>query len=952
MTSDRDRQIEQICSAALDCEPDLRAAFVRDACATDEALRLEVESLLERERRAEAFLVTPALDLAARGIADHAGPPLVGRQVGTYRLLSLLGAGGMGEVYRARDTTLKRDVAIKVLPMIFTHDPHRQGRFEHEALVLASLNHPNIGTIYGIAEADGVRGLVLELVEGPTLADRLVHGPLPVVEAVLIARQIAEALEAAHEKGIVHRDLKPSNIKITGDGVVKVLDFGIAKAIAGDGSADHLPASPTTGTHDGAIVGTAAYMSPEQARGKVIDRRADVWAFGCVLYEMLTGRAAFAGDTRSDPIAVRGEREPAWGDLPESLPAGIRRVLHRCLNKDLRNRLHDIADARLELDEIASATPADAITRRGGERWPRVAAALLLLVAAGLTIAQLRSSPRPALFVTRFSIPPPENGSFARGSNGRMLAISPDGRTLAFAGRRRGGGNMLWLRALDALTPRSVPGSEGAEGLFWSPDGGSVGFFAGGKLKAVSIERGELRTVCEVTGSTTQATWSQAGVILFAAETRGVGGLLRVSSAGGVASSETTPERSRGETGHLAPYFLPDGQHYLYDVTAADGGSIYVGTLGSKDRIRLLSPSETHGASSVLGTALAYAAPGYVLFVRDRTLMAQPFDAARLERLGEPVPVIEGVRNIGTGSAAFSVSPTGVLAYWSGGELATQRLAWSTRDGRQTALAVPERAYGRLSLAPDGTRAAVEAQGHDEVQSISLIDLVRSTSTTVTSDAFSIWPLWSPDGASVIFSSSRGGMLAPYRQPVAAGEEAQRLFDSRGATVATDWSSDGRTIVYTMSGPSGAEIGVFALEDTAAPHPVLHLPTAVPDGRLSPNGRWMAYVATESGASQVYVTSFPHGRGRWPISTSGGRQPRWRRDGTELYYLSHDQRLMAVTVGSGPAFVSGVPRSLFETPATQYAVAGDGRFLLELPAVPETSPPITLVVNWTPALKR
>jgi hypothetical protein len=946
MATDRDDRIERVCMAALDLDPEARPAYVRDACAGDEALRLEIESLLEREPMAAGFLATAALDVEAGAMARQR--PMIGRRIGSYEILSLLGAGGMGEVYRARDSTLKRDVAIKVLPSVFTNDPDRQERFAREARVLASLNHPNIGAIYGLEDAGGVRGLVLELVEGHTLSERLARGPLPAAEALAIARQIADALEAAHERGIIHRDLKPANIKVTASGVVKVLDFGLAKALAGDTSADGLSESPDA-TRAGLILGTVGYMSPEQARGKPIDRRTDIWAFGCVLYEMLTGRAAFARETNSDTIAAILGSDVDWEALPAATAAGVRRLLQRCLNKEPAKRLRDIADGRIELDDAGPGAAPDAIASAPVARWPWILAVTVGgLAAAALLLVQLRPSGSP-LAVTRFSIEPPENGMFGRGSNGRMLAVSPNGKILAVVAAGQDGHTMLWLRFLDTLNASPMPGTEGSEGLFWSPDSASVGFFAGGALKTVSVETKEVRTICAVGGSTTQATWNQAGVILFVSETRGVGGLVRVSATGGAVTSVTTPDRAHGETGHLAPYFLPDGEHFLYDVTANDGGNIYVGSLSSADRIRLLNPSQMRGAPSVLGTALAYAAPGYVLFVRDGTLMAQRFDTARLQPAGDPVRVAERVQNFGSGSAAFSVSANGVLAYWGGGEFAARRLAWFTRDGRETPIALPTRAYGRLALAPDGSHAVIEQQASGAT-TIALVDLVRGTSTRFTSDAFSIWPIWSPDGANVAFSSNRDGMLAPYRQSVSAGENAQRLFDAREATVATDWLADG-SIVYASRAAAGTDIGMFRVSSAATPRRLLNVRGALPDSHVSSDGRWMTYASSDSGPSQVFVTSFPDGRGRWPISTTGGINARWRRDGKELYFLSPAGRLMAVSVRTEPTFELGAPVTLFEAHVLYYAVAANDRFLVELDAAPPTSPPITIVLNWVATLK-
>jgi serine/threonine protein kinase len=949
MTLERWSEVARLYHDAASRDAAERAAFLADACAGDDALRHEVESLLAQEPSAEGFLSAPVV---AGGMLDI-GPSFIGRQLGPYRIDALVGAGGMGEVYRAHDSRLARDVAIKILPSAFTKDQGRLSRFEREARTLASLNHSHIGAIYGLEDVDGVLALVLELVDGDTLADRLAEGPLPVAEALAIGRQIADALGAAHEKGIVHRDLKPANIKITPAGIVKVLDFGLARtdAVVSQVGLVDSPGTRGPATSEGMVLGTAPYMSPEQARGKPADRRTDIWAFGCVLYEMLTGRAVFAGETLSDTLAAILERDPDWRLLPAGTSTTLRRLLRRCLQKDPARRLHDIADARLDLEDASSAAASTAgegsVDRH--RSWARERTAWILiapvsLIAISMTLLYVYS-PTPLGATWTFAVPPPGGGAFSPASNGQMVAVSPDGGTVAFLAKVPGGKPQLWLRSRDALEAWALPGTEGAQGLFWKPDSQSLGFFAWGQLKTVPVRGGDPRTACNVTGATTEATWNQAGDILFAGDQRGVGGLRHVSVGGGIVTSETTVDRTRGETGHLWPYFLPDGRHFLYVVTGEDGGGIYIGSLGARQGRRLLDFSKTDGTSSV-----AYAAPGYVLFVVGGALMALPFDAARLEKTGEPVHVAEGVLNNGAGTGgAFSASANNVLAYWRGGDLDTARLAWFTRDGARTDTAMKADSYRRLSLDPDGGRAAVERVDASGSTAIWLLDLMQGTKLRFTSDAFSIWPIWSADGADIIFASMRDGALAPYRQAVSARENAQRLFPTSAPTLVTDSSAD-RTILYETGNSPQDDIGVIA-PSAAAPRTFLHTAAGVSDGRLSPDGRWMAYVSSRD----VYVTSFPDAAGPWRISTNGGSQPRWGPNGMELYYLAPtDRKVMAVQVTTTPTFTHGPPVSLFDAVADNYAVTRDGRrFLLAIPTgETHVSPPMTVVLNWAEALKK
>jgi serine/threonine protein kinase len=652
-----------MCDAALNREARERAAFVAAACGGDEALRQEVEALLAHAQTAEGFLAAPMGAVAADVLADEPRASLVGRQVGAYQIVSHLGTGGMGEVYRARDTKLGRDVAFKVLPASFASDPDRLARFEREARLLAALNHPHIGAIYGVEDAANIRGLVLELVEGPTLADRLQQGPVPLSEALRMAQQIADALDAAHEKGIIHRDLKPANVKIAPEGTVKVLDFGLAKAAAADGSTPDLSQSPTVtvgGTRDGIILGSAAYMSPEQARGKPVDKRTDIWAFGCVVYEMLTGRPAFAGETVTDTLAAIVEREPDWRALPSPTPVGVRRLLRRCLEKDRQERLHDIADARLEIKEALTA-PDTTANSRAVPLWRRTlpgAVALVLLVGLGLlSFIHFRETPPP--------LTPPEMRLeivTPTSADPISFALSPDGRQLVFVASGDGP-SRLWLRPLAATAAQPLAGTEGAAYPFWSPDSQSIGFFGDGKLKRVDIGGGPPQTLADA--SARGGTWNADGVILFAQTINGP--LFRIPASGGEAVAVTR----QGQ--HRFPQFLPDGRQFLfYALGTPDTSGIYLGSLDSGQTKRL----------TVADTAGVYAPSGWLVWVRGSTLVAQHLDLERRALAGDPVTVAAPVGFEDTINAgAFSVSAAGLMAYRPAGP-SRRQLRWFDRTGK------------------------------------------------------------------------------------------------------------------------------------------------------------------------------------------------------------------------------------------------------------------------------
>jgi eukaryotic-like serine/threonine-protein kinase len=957
MTPERWRQVKDVLASALERDPGERSRFVAEACSGDPELRDEVESLI----RADAGEAGATDSFAASVPAAH-GPALgSGARLGPYEVCSLLGAGGMGEVYRARDTKLRREVAIKILPRVFTADPDRLARFEREARLLAALNHPNIGAIYGFEEApsapsdgaDHLQGLVLELVEGATLADKLAasvkasaHG-LAVAEAVGIARQVADALDAAHEKGIVHRDLKPANIKITPDGVVKVLDFGLAKSTGSSGAGHHGPAAAPPpmdpdGTKDGLILGTAGYMSPEQARGRPTDKRTDIWAFGCVLYEMLAGRAAFPGETVGDTLAAVLDREPDWAALPASLPPTVRRLLGRCLEKDPRRRLRDIADARMDLDDATDpmAGPAPAGARRGS-RMAWTAAAVCAAVALGLGIRHLRTAPAAAAPPVRFSISSPPNATLTANTHAFVPTLSPDGRRLAFVAQRAGT-RLIWVRSLDALEAEPLAGTEGATYPFWSPDSRRLGFFVSNVLKTIEVGGGPARTLCEAPAYPTGGTWSQQGVIVFSG-----GGLFSVPASGG--SPAPLPA---AEGRHRLPAFLPDGRRFLYWVAPSNG--VWLGSLDSDEKTRLLTAD----------SQAVYAAPGWLLFVRGGTLVAQPFDAARGTLSGAAAPIAEQVVTSLHQAAAFSASQTGTLAYRTGTLAVPTQLTWVDRAGRRLGTVGRPARYRNPALSPDGTRLAVEMTDVDQrTQDLWVVELARDTSTRFTFDPHDdVYAAWSPDGAWIMFGSDRDGMFNLYRKRANGSGGDELVLKSPADMVPYSWTPDGSAVLYRTTGLS-INMGILSMVGPRTPRPFLPAPYNVTTGMVSPDGRWVAYQSFESGKGEVYVQSFPRPEGgKWQISESGGIHPRWRGDGRELFYYSVDGRLMAVPIRSDDALAAGAPVPLFEARLLnggttawgfrqQYEVTRDAqRFLLNLPLEEASPPSITVVVDWT-ALK-
>ncbi len=922
MQPERWRQVEEIYHAALEQEPAGRSAFLAEACHSDADLRREVEELLAQQGSLFDRSAWERLDLKP------------GSRLAAYEIVAKLGQGGMGVVYRARDTKLNRTVAIKVLPALLAQDPGRLARFEREAKVLASLNHPNIAQIYAVED----RAIVMELVEGPTLADRVAKAPMPLEEALRIAHQIADALEAAHEKGITHRDLKPGNVKITPEGVVKVLDFGLAKTAEADAPQSHV-------TEPGLILGTPAYMSPEQARGQTVDRRTDIWAFGCVLYEMLTGQRAFTGQTVSDTLATVLAREP---DI-DKVPAKARRLVRTCLEKDPKQRLQAIGDWRLLLEN--PAPPA----KTAGNRLAWAAVAILVMALAAAGFVRFRRVPPPAQQI-RFQIYAPEQAKF-----GISFSLSPDGRQLAFAATNPKGESMLWIRPLDALDARPLRGTEGAAYLpFWSPDSHHLAFATGGKLKRIDVSGGPPQELCDAPIIVTGGSWSRTGIILFASNSGHP--IFKVPASGGAAVPVT--KLAPGDAYHIAPQFLPDGHHFIYarlSKTAVQG--VYVGSIDAK-------PEEQDSrlvvsADSVRYTETPQAGGGYFLFLRAQTLMAQPFDVDTRSLKGEPVAIAEPVGLFAT-RGYFSVSNNGVLAYRQGAS-EINRLTWFDRTGKAIGNVAEPGRFEDLALSPDGSRLAAQRPGVSAIFDLWLMDLARATNTRFTfGPALHVNPVWSPDGKRIAYALERndGADILEKDSSGAGAEEA--LFHYNDNAFPQDWSSDGRSLLLALRGPrTGDDLWMLPLTGARQPAPFLQTPFNESQAQFAPDGRWVAYMSDISGQPEIYVRPFPAARGnggQWLISTGGGFQPRWRGDGKELYYLS-GPRIMTVDIATAPNFKASVPKVLFEVPiwvstvptasSHTWVASSDGkRFLINVDMSANRTQPITVVLNWTAALKK
>jgi serine/threonine protein kinase len=890
-------------------------------------------------------------------------PLHAGAKLGTYEVVAQIGAGGMGEVYRAHDTKLARDVAIKVLPANFVNDPERLSRFQREARMLAALNHPNIATIFGLEQSGNVTCLVMELVPGETLAERVKAGSLPIEEALKIAAQIAEALEAAHEKQIIHRDLKPANVKVTPEGKVKVLDFGLAKAFEGDAANEDMSNSPTlsrAATMQGVILGTAAYMSPEQAKGKAVDKRTDIWAFGCVVYELLTGKQAFHGEDVTDILAAVVRAEPDWQALPPATPVKIRDLLRRCLRKDKNQRLRDAGDARIEIQEAQTApyvTDPAPPQPQTTFAW-MVATAVLLLALVALSFVHLREAPAPQPS-TRFQVPPPEQSVIS------MFTLSPDGRFVAITALSEGR-NRLWIRPLDSLQAQVLQGTDDASYPFWSPDSMYIGFFAQGKLKKIAVTGGPPQTLCDASEGR-GGTWSSSGVVLFAPNLTGA--LYKVSAVGGVPEPATKFTATGPSDTQRYPEFLPDGRHFLYMDTRREAAGIYAGSLDGSPAIRLL-PDQS---SAVYVPPTAPRTNGYLLFRREGSLMAQPFDPGQMRLVGEIFPVAEQVGTKGNvGMGAFSASENGVLAYRSGGEVGTREFTWTDRAGKRLGT-VTKPALTRSGALSRDEKRLVFGIGDEagDLVDLWLQDMDRGVISRFTFETGVTYsPVWSPDSNRVAFTHRDAGTaeFEIYQRAVTGNGKALLVLHTDVNTSTLDWSPDGKFILYSdYQDKTKYDLWLLPLEGDRKPIPYLQTPFNELRAQFSPDGHWVAYSSDESGRFEVYVQTVPVAGPKWQISTAGGDFPKWRRDGKELYYIAADQQLMAVPVktgsGSSGAFEPGAPMPLFRiepfAPSTMAAspylpTANGERFLVNVQLGGEgmQAPPITLVLNWAAGLKK
>jgi Tol biopolymer transport system component len=897
-----------------------------------------------------------------------------GTRIGPYQVTAQIGEGGMGQVYRATDSNLARTVAIKVLPDAFAQDADRVARFEREARMLAALNHPNIAHIYGLERTQNQIALVMELVDGPTLDERILRGAIPLSEALPIARQIAEALENAHELGIVHRDLKPANIKVRPDGTVKVLDFGLAKGMEAAASAtpSGTPApgafsmsptltTPALLTGAGIILGTAAYMSPEQARGKAVDKRTDIWAFGCVLYEMLTGRRAFAGEDVTEVLARVLERDVDLTAIPATVPPAIRRLLRRCLAKDRRQRLSDIGVARLEIDEAltggAPETPS-VVSTESRSPFERAAWASAVVVAALIAAAvtfYMRPAPLSPAEV-RFEIPVSQMRFL------EDIAVSPDGSRVAFAAAAPNGRDAIWVRELSASTARLLPGTENAtpQSMMpaWSADGRYIVFAADGNLKKADVMGGSAQTLTRLGGQLGGATWNRDNVIVFASNDHG---LRRISASGGNVTAVSERDNSLEETYHDAPVFLPDGKHFLYlawSNTKEENRAIFIGSLDSSSRTRLMT-AESNATYS----------RGRLLFLRGETLVAQPFDPDRLQFTGDAVSVDVRVAKFGGELGAFSVSDTGTLIYREPrDETPTRQLVWIDRAGKTVRATDDEFPMGPgVRLSSSGNQIAfVEGNPPD----VFVYDLQRRVKTRLTTTPETDHnPVWSPDGSRVVFDSHRTGPdpqsasdAGLYERP-ANGATAERPMLDREKGVQhspRDWSADGNTLVFAKQGQNGRwNLWGLPLTGDRKPFPYRTSEFNENEAALSPNGRLLAFTSNESGRNEVIVQPFPDAsRGRWQISSEGGSAPRWRRDGRELFYIDLKGRIVGLSVTTtDPTFsiqqttltlqtALPVPLQIAGSSAP-YDVAPDGqRFLLTLPITGVSATPISVRLNW------
>jgi serine/threonine-protein kinase len=884
-----------------------------------------------------------------------------GTRLGPYEVVASIGAGGMGEVYRARDAKLNRDVALKVLPFSVAQDPDRIARFRREAQVLAALNHPNIAHIHGFEEGPltgpaqaGAHALVMELVEGPTLAERIEQGPMPLVEALPIAKQIAEALEAAHDQGIIHRDLKPSNVKIKDDGTVKVLDFGLAKAMGTDsgisaGDSMHSPTLTARATQLGVILGTAAYMSPEQAKGRQVDRRTDIWAFGVVLFEMLTGRRGYDAEDISETLAAVLTREVDWTALPVETPDRLKALVRECLVRDPRQRLRDIGEARRELQKIIEGAPEPSrpSTRAAAPGWTRhlpwAVAAAALLVAAVSTSVALRPASAPPLNVTRVQTVLKEFSA--------LITVSSDGTKVAYTVAGGPNTTYLVLRLMDQFEGKAIAGTEGGAFPVFSPDGQWIAYseIGGPKVRKIPLTGGTSIALCDGSFGF-GAAWGADNTIVFA----GNKGLMKVAAGGGTPVSLTTVDQSKGETAHRRPQFLPGGTHLLFTVQMkdADAGPQFAVLDLATGAYRTVARGGVNGR---------YVTSGHLTFMRGGTLFAAPFDLKKMAVSGEEVPVVEHVSSVGPAETGdYAVSDEGLLVYFSAGESQGTTLAWTDRAGVTRVLpGQSTRMWGTGRLSPDGR---LIANGIDTVnggRDIWIFDVERGTLTRVTFGGNNDLPVWTRDSRRIFFAGTVDGKHGIYRAPVDGSAKPEVVLATPSRAIPTSMSPDGRSVVYTIAGQDGpTRLMVVDLDAKGAPgtpRPLHESSSRETQGEISPNGRWVAYVSMESGAPELYVHAFPAAGARTRVSTEGGQSPRWSHDGRELFYWTGapSTRLMSVDIPADDALRPGPPKLVFQSlSGTTWDVTPDReRFLIELTSTRD-GVRLATVTNWFEELRR
>src|SRR5688572_7372824 len=877
-----------------------------------------------------------------------------GKKIGRYQIRGKIGEGGMGEVYVARDDQISRDVAIKVLPAAFSADAERLRRFEQEAQAAGSLNHPNILVVYDIGTHDGAPYVVSELLDGETLRERMAGSALPQRKAIDYALQIAHGLAAAHEKGIIHRDLKPENLFITKDGRVKILDFGLAKLTRVDGTQPQTEI-PTrrVNTDPGVVMGTIGYMSPEQLRGKPTDHRSDIFSFGAILYEMLSGRRAFRGESTADTMsAILREDPPDLSGTNRNINPALERVVNHCLEKSPEERFNSAGDLAFAIEALSgsggtsesattilSSLPA---TKREPANWlPWIIAGIFLISTSGLAWLYFRQSSAPELPV-QFVVAMPEETTEISNP-----LISPDGRIIALLAMHDGK-RYLYTRPLSSLEAQRLPGTDDALSPFWSPDSRYIAFFSNGKLKKIEASGGPTQTLCD-TPSSYGGSWNRDGVIIVSLDTKGI---HRVSSAGGALTQVLDLDASRKELAQAWPRFLPDGHHFIYQswTGRSDVSGIFVASLAGGER-KLLVKAD----SSPL-----YSAPGYLLFSRESTLMAQTFDASKLQLSGDPFPVVEGVNYIPTNSySSVSVSDDGTMVYLSSG-VSTRQLNWFDRTGKNLGPAGSPGGINDIALSPDGKRLALQQVAPGGMGDIWLMDLARGTSSRFTfSPASEDNPVWSPDASQVLFSCGPGIFSNLCKKVSSGAGNEEVVIQSDVVKEGYDWSRDGRFVLFTdFATLTGSDLWILPMTGDGKPYALLQTEFEETFGQFSPDGRWFAYTSNESGKTEVYVQSFPQSGGKWLISTGGGSQPRWRGDGKELFYLAPDKTLMAVGINAGSGFEMTAPTALFATQVSaynapnRYVVSADGRFLINCPAGDISRTPMTVVLNWHNGLKK